>query len=117
MAQFRGGLRKVFWSRSIHGAASKGEEEGACGAAVHLGTITHRFLSPRRNPRPQSSIFIAAIDEAYEIIEIRLDSSGDLTQKSCADCSGKERTFITLETGQSFEVRDWKTAHSYLEMR
>lgn len=74
----------------------------------------------------------AGVDAAYHITDIRLDLSGDLAQKPCADCDGETRSFLTLETGQAIEVRgvdlpnghatvvlharDWRTSHPYLEM-
>ena len=101
---------------------------------MYLDTVDSYAHYALREPQPISfdAMERAAFDAAYEITEIRLDLSGDLSQKSCADCQGKQRTFLTLETGQSLEVRgtdvsngratvvlharDWKTPHPYLEM-
>lgn len=102
---------------------------------MYLDTIDSYAHYALREPQriDFSAMERAAIDAAYDITEIRLDLSGELAQKPCAECAGEERTFLTLETGQAFEVRgvavpegratvvllarDWKTAHPYLEMQ
>lgn len=102
---------------------------------MYLDTVDSYAHYALREPQriDFSAMERAAAGAAYDITEIRLDLSGDLTQKPCAECAGEQRTFLTLETGQAFEVRgvggrnghatvvlharDWRTSHPYLEMQ
>ena len=62
-----------------------------------------------------------------------LDVSGEVLTAVCNACNGEERTFLQLETGQRFEIReappalgpavlrvevhDWKSAHPFVHSK
>jgi len=72
-----------------------------------------------RNPQPIDfdAMERAAFDAAYVITEIRLDLSGEVVTHDCPQCSGAERQFLRLETGQELELRGARTEAGMQDIR